>query len=59
MEANKNKGKSILNVQTVGKEKKGIFLCARFPPCGEAGDIRIWGGGALQGLLSNLSSPIF
>jgi hypothetical protein len=42
-EANKNKGKSIFNVQTVGKEKKRIFLCARVPPRGEAGDIRIWG----------------
>jgi hypothetical protein len=42
-------------------EKNKIFLCTRFPPHGEVGDIRIWGGGggALQGLLSNLSSPIF
>jgi hypothetical protein len=36
-------------VRTVGigavrKKKKRIFLCARFPPRGEAGDIGIWGG---------------
>jgi hypothetical protein len=106
----------IAGIGTAGKEKKRIFLCARFPPRGEASDVRIWGGrsprpplelvvadfliaattnsvraagigaagkekkesfcardshlvvrlatsgfggGALQGLLSNLSSPIF
>jgi hypothetical protein len=37
------------SMHTVGigaarKEKKRNFLCARFPPRGEAGDVRIWGG---------------
>jgi hypothetical protein len=32
-------------------KKKRIFLCARFPPCGEAGDVRIW-----EGVLSKASS---
>jgi hypothetical protein len=33
------------SVRAAGKEKKRIFLCAQFPPRGEAGDGRIWGGG--------------
>jgi hypothetical protein len=31
-------------IGAAGKEKKRIFLCTRFPPHGEAGDVKIWGG---------------
>jgi hypothetical protein len=37
-----------IGIGTAGKGKKRIFLCAQFPPRGEAGDVRIWGGGALS-----------
>jgi hypothetical protein len=30
--------------QSCRRKKKRIFLCARFPPRGEVGDIGIWGG---------------
>jgi hypothetical protein len=33
----------VVGIGAAGKEKKRIFLCARFPPRGEAGDVRIWG----------------
>jgi hypothetical protein len=36
------------SVRAAGKKKKRIFLCARFLPRGEAGDVKIWGGCSLR-----------
>jgi hypothetical protein len=37
-----------VGIGAAGKEKKRIFLCTRFPPRGEARDVRILGGGVLS-----------
>jgi hypothetical protein len=37
-----------VGIGAVGKEKKRIFLYARFPPRGEAGNVKIWGGRFLR-----------
>jgi hypothetical protein len=35
-------------IGVAGKEKKRIFLCVRFPPRAEAGDVKIWGGALFE-----------